>query len=72
MQFTYRLFAVQDLSLNYFGNKITHSHHLSLKYDSMRDAYVYLTNNCEVINPLDPMGIIIIHKKPKPELNTIG
>lgn len=72
MLFTYRLFDAQDLSLNDFVQKFTGSYHIPLKYDSMRDAYVYQNSNCEVLIPSDPMGIVIIQEIPKPEFNING
>jgi len=71
--FTYRLFDAQDLSLDAFVQKFASSYHLSpMKYDSMRDSYVYKTNNVEVLIPSDPMGIVIIQEIPKPEFNING
>jgi len=72
MLFTYRLFDAQDLALNDFVQKFSHSYHLSMKYDSMRDSYVYKNANCEVLIPSDPMGIVIIQEIPKPEFNING
>ncbi|MHB9074526.1 MAG: hypothetical protein ACYC6G_13485 [Desulfobaccales bacterium] len=70
--FTYRLFDAQDLSLNDFVQKFSHSYHLSMKFDSMRDSYVNKTANCEILIPSDPMGIVIIQEIPQPEFNTNG
>lgn len=72
MLFTYRLFDAQDLALNDFVQKFSHSYHLSMKYDSMRDSYVYKTASCEVLIPSDPMGIVIIQEIPKPEFDING
>lgn len=73
MLFTYRLFDAQDLYLTDFVNKFTRSYHLpTMKYDSMRDAYVYQTKDCEVLIPSDPMGIVIIQVIPQPEFNING
>jgi len=56
-----------------FVQKFASSYHLSpMKYDSMRDSYVYKTNNVEVLIPSDPMGIVIIQEIPKPEFNING
>ena len=72
MLFNYRLFDAQDLTLNDFVQKFSQSYRLSMKYDAMRDSYVYKTANCEVLIPSDPMGIVIIQEIPKPEFNISG
>jgi hypothetical protein len=72
MLFNYRLFDAQDLALNDFVQKFSHSYHISLKYDAMRDSYAYKTANCEVLIPSDPMGIVIIQEILKPEFDIKG
>jgi len=73
MLLTYKLFDAQDLSLDAFVQKFASSYHLSpMKFDSMRNSYVYRTSNAEVLIPSDPMGIIIIQEIPKPEFNING
>lgn len=73
MLFTYSLFDAQDLPLIDFVNKFAKNYHLSsIKYDSMRDAYVYRSKNAEVLIPSDPMGIVIIQEILKPEFNING
>jgi hypothetical protein len=72
MLFTYALFDAQDLNLKDFVNKFKHDYHLSLRYDSMRDAYVYQRKGLEVLIPSDPMGIVIIHTVPKSEFSAKG
>lgn len=70
--FNYRLFDAQDLAVNDFANKFSRSYHINLKFDAMRNAYVYQKNYCEVLIPSDPMGIVIIQEIPKPEFNING
>lgn len=73
MLLTYRLFDAQDLYLNDFVKKFADSYNLSpMKYDSMRDAYVYKSSNVEVLIPSDPMGIVIIQQIFPPEFNING
>jgi hypothetical protein len=72
MLFTYRLFDAQDLYLNDFVKLFSKGYHLTMKYDSMRDAYVYQTRNCEVLIPSDPMGIVIIQAMPQSEFKIPG
>jgi hypothetical protein len=72
MLFTYRLFDAQDLYLNDFVKLFSKNYHLAMKYDSMRDAYVYQTKNSEVLIPSDPMGLVIIQAIPQAEFNVQG
>jgi hypothetical protein len=72
MLFTYKLFDAQDLYLNDFVKLFSNNYHLAMKYDSLRDAFVYQNKNCEVLIPSDPMGIVIIQAIPQAEFNVKG